>query len=287
MLDYMATDWGRGSFEDNILPQLVYICPIQLDEEGQEMHSHAEHAELMLVQEGAGAAVVDGRREELEAGDFVLCGAGEPHRYYAQGIAPLRGISCGFTHLLCRGMEENHFVAHHDPVVVHTGAGSRVLADILTVLERAAVDPGMQNEELCIYLSAAAVTTALQLHRTAAERAEQAHYSLGVRTRMYLDRHYLEPLTLDQLAQAMGVSKYHLDRVFLATVGCTPVQYITRRRMARAQTLLGSTRQSVQRIAAQCGYSNYNYFTALFRRTVGMTPGEYRKLAQGRTNRRG
>lgn len=287
MMDYMATSWGQSSFEDNLLPQLVYICPIQLDVEGQEMHSHAGHAELMLVQEGSGTAIVDGRREDLKEGDFVLCGAGEPHRYCARADVQLRGISCGFTHLLCRGMEENHFVAHHDPVVVHTGAGSRVLADILTVLEQTFSNPGMHNEELCSYLSAAAVTTALQLHRTAAERAEQVHYELGVRTRMYLDRHYLEPLTLNQIAQAMGVSKYHLDRVFLASVGCTPVQYITRRRMARAQTLLGSTRQSVQHIAAQCGYNGYSYFTALFRRTVGMTPGEYRKLAQGRTNRHG
>lgn len=287
MLDYMATGWGLSSFEDNILPQLVYICPIQLDAEGQEMHAHTEQAELMLVREGVGIAIVDGRRETLEKGDFVLCGAGEPHRYYAEGDAPLRGMSCGFTHMLCRGMEENHFVEHHDSVVVHTGVGSRPLADILAVLERTASDPGIQNDELCSYLAASAVTTALQLHRTATERAEQAHYTLGMRTRMYLDRHYLEPLTLDQLAQAMNVSKYHLDRVFLASVGCTPVQYITRRRMARAQTLLGSTQQSVQRIAAQCGYRNYNYFTALFRRTVGMTPGAYRKLAQGHTNRRG
>lgn len=287
MPDYMAAVWGESSFEDNLLPQLVYICPVQLDAEGQEMHSHAGHAELMLVREGSGTAVVDDRQEALQEGDFVLCGAGKPHRYFAQPNGQLRGISCGFTHLLCRGMEENHFVTHHDPAVVHTGTGSRALADILTVLEHVYSDPGVHNEELCGYLSAAAVTAALQLHRTAAEHTEQAHYELGVRTCMYLDRHYLEPLTLDQIAQAMGVSKYHLDRVFLASVGCTPVQYITRRRMARAQTLLGSTRQSVQHIAAQCGYNGYSYFTALFRRTVGMTPGEYRKLAQGRTNRRG
>ena len=279
--------WENSSFEDGALPQLVYICPIVLDADGQEMHAHAEHAELMLVLEGEGAAVVDGTQEALEKGDFVLCGAGEPHRYFAQGSAPLYGVSCGFSQLQCRGMEENHFVANQDSAVVHTGTGSRALTDILGVLERVAAEPGAQDAELCSYLSAAAVTTALQLHRVAAERAEQAHYELGVRTRMYLDRHYLEPLTLDQIAQAMGVSKYHLDRVFLASVGCTPVQYITRRRMARAQTLLGSTQQSVQRIAAQCGYNGYSYFTALFRRTVGMTPGEYRKLAQGHTNRRG
>ena len=286
MLDYTATGWGRGSFEDNVLPQLVYICPIRIDEDGQELHAHANHAELMLVTEGSGTAIVDGMQEELEKGDFVLVGAGDLHQYRARQDI-LAGISCGFTHLMCRGMEENHFVAEHDSVAVHAGAGGRPLAELLALLRRIVDDPGTQNEELCSYLSAAVVTTALQLHRVAAERVEQAYYDLGVRTRMYLDRHYLEPLTLDQIAQAMGVSKYHLDRVFLASVGCTPVQYITRRRMARAQTLLGSTRQSVQHIASQCGYNGYSYFTALFRRTFGMTPGEYRKLAQGHPHRRG
>lgn len=286
MIDFTARSWERGSFEDNILPSLVYICPILLDQEGQSIHSHTGHAELMLVREGTGIARIEGGQEELQPGDFVLCGAGEPHDFRAKGEQPMAGISCGFTHLKCRGLEENCFVGRNDRSVVHAGAGSHSLDSILSVLQHVAADPNSQSEELCSYLSASAVTVALKIHRVAAERAEQAHYQLGIRTQRYLDRHYLETLTLDNIAQAMGVSKYHLDRVFLTTAGCTPVQYITRRRLAHAQTLLASTRQTVQHIAEQCGYSNYTYFTALFRKNVGITPGEYRKIVQGRTGRR-
>lgn len=274
-------------FEDNSLPELVYICPIQPDEDGQEMHSHMGHAELMLVQEGAGIVIIDGQREEVAQGDFVLCGAGIPHCYHAKEGKPFAGISCGFTRLMCRGMDENHFISPDDHPIIHAGTGSRALTELLLVLNHVANDPFVHSGELCQYLSAAVVTAALQIQHMIAERADQVHYNLGIRTRMYLDRHYLEPLTLDQIARAVGVSKYHLDRVFLASTGCTPIQYIIRRRMARAQALLGSTSQTVQHIATQCGYSNYNYFTVLFRRTVGMTPGQYRKLTQGYTGQHG
>lgn len=286
MQDFIAQGMTGGSFEDNRLPVLIYICPLELNAAGQEMHSHPGYAELMLVRTGKGVVNVDGRQETLSAGDFVLCGAGEPHSYHSVGEEPMTGVSCGFARLMCRGMEENSFIAHSDQPVVHAGGGSAALDTLLSVLEKAALDPSTASEEVCSYLSAAVVTVALRIHRTAAEQAEQAHYELGVRTRMYLDRHYLEPLTLDGIAQAMGVSKNHLDRVFAESAGCSPVQYIIRRRMARAQTLLASTDQTIRHVAAQCGYSNYNYFTELFRRTVGMTPRDYRKVVQGRTGHR-
>lgn len=286
MIQFTASSKGRGSFEDNRLPSLVYICPMILNREGQATHTHAGHAELLLVRKGVCVVYIEGRKEELLPGDFVLCGAGEPHDFRAKGQSEVHAIACGFANLKCRGLEENCFVSSNDRGVVHAGEGSRPLDELLYVLQSAAEAPQPNNEELYSYLSAAVVTTALNIHQAAAERAEQAHYQLGIRTQMYLDRHYLEDLTLDSIAQAMGVSKYHLDRVFLTTAGCTPVQYITRRRLAHAQTLLASTGQTVRHIAEQCGYTNYSYFTSLFRRTVGITPREYRKIAQGNIPRR-
>ena len=58
------------------------------------------------------------------------------------------------------------------------------------------------------------------------------------RARDHIDRHYREPLDLDQLAAVAGVSKYHFVRSFEATYGETPIRYLTRRRIERAQDLL-------------------------------------------------
>ena len=217
----------------------------------------------------------------MQAGDFVLCSAGEPHACWTQDGEQATVISCGFTRLLCRGREENCFLEQRERPIVHAGEGSQALEQILLSLMQAAQDAHEQSQESCSYLSAAAILLALRLQRAAEEQIEQARYSLGIRTQLYLDRHYTEPLTLDGIAQAMGVSKYHLDRVFLAGAGCTPVQYITRRRIARAQALLASTDQSIQRIALQCGYSSYTYFTSVFRKHVGRSPGDYRKIMRG------
>ena len=74
MQDFIAQGMTGGSFEDNRLPVLIYICPLELNAAGQEMHSHPGYAELMLVRTGKGVVNVDGRQETLSAGDFVQIG---------------------------------------------------------------------------------------------------------------------------------------------------------------------------------------------------------------------
>ena len=259
MLEYITQGIGRGGFEEGRLPVLLHIECVQLHETRQAEHFHADHAELILIQKGSCQVRVTGGQEAMQAGDFVLCSAGEPHACWTQDGEQATVISCGFTRLLCRGREENCFLEQRERPIVHAGEGSQALEQILLSLMQAAQDAHEQSQEICSYLSAAAILLALRLQRAAEEQIEQARYSLGIRTQLYLDRH----------------------RVFLAGAGCTPVQYITRRRIARAQALLASTDQSIQRIALQCGYSSYTYFTSVFRKHVGRSPGDYRKIIRG------
>ena len=286
MLEYITQGVGRSGFEEGRLPVLLHIEHVQLKETEQTEHFHAEYAELLFVQEGTCWVSVAGWKEVMRAGDFALCAAGQPHSCWVEPEQQATVISCGVDHLLLRGREENCFLEQRERPIVHAEEGSKALEQLLASLMQAAQDPNGQSGEICSYLSAAAVLLALRLQRAAAEQLEQARYSLGIRTQLYLDRHYTEPLTLDSIAQAMGVSKYHLDRVFLTGAGCTPNQYITRRRMARAQMLLASTDQSVQHIALQCGYNSYTYFTSVFRKTVGKSPREYRRMIRGTTEPR-
>ncbi|WP_144126506.1 helix-turn-helix domain-containing protein [Catellatospora sichuanensis] len=58
------------------------------------------------------------------------------------------------------------------------------------------------------------------------------------RARDHIDRHHAEALDLDRLARVAGVSKFHFVRSFEATYGETPIRYLTRRRIERAQDLL-------------------------------------------------
>src|SRR5262249_46039950 len=67
------------------------------------------------------------------------------------------------------------------------------------------------------------------------------------RARHHLDRNHRRPLDLDEVARVAGVSKYHLVRCFEATYGETPIRYLTRRRIERAQDLLRLANLTVPR----------------------------------------
>ncbi|MEC3951583.1 AraC family transcriptional regulator [Nocardia sp. CDC153] len=95
------------------------------------------------------------------------------------------------------------------------------------------------------------------------------------RARDLADRNYAEPLDLDSLAAAAGVSKYHFLRCFAATYGKTPALYLAERRIERAQDLLRATNVTVTEACMLVGYSSLGSFSRKFTELVGMSPSEY------------
>ena len=89
------------------------------------------------------------------------------------------------------------------------------------------------------------------------------------------DRSYAEPLDLDALATAAGVSKYHFLRCFAAEYGQTPAQYLCHRRIERAQDLLRATNLTVTEICHLVGFTSLGSFSTKFRDLVGVTPSAY------------
>ena len=96
------------------------------------------------------------------------------------------------------------------------------------------------------------------------------------RARDHVDRHYREPLDLDVLAAVAGVSKYHFVRCFEATYGETPIRYLTRRRIERAQDLLRAANLTVTEVCMLVGFSSLGSFSSRFTRMVGESPTAYR-----------
>lgn len=96
------------------------------------------------------------------------------------------------------------------------------------------------------------------------------------RARDHADRCFAEPLELAGLAEAAGVSKYHFARCFTATYGETPMRYVTRRRIERAQDLLRSANLTVTEISAMVGFKSLGSFTSRFTALIGVSPTVYR-----------
>jgi len=101
------------------------------------------------------------------------------------------------------------------------------------------------------------------------------------RARDVADRNYAEPLDLDDLAAAAGVSKYHFLRCFAAEYGETPMQYVARRRIERATDLLRATNLTVTEVCGLVGYSSLGTFSRRFTELVGISPSEYQRTQAG------
>ena len=84
--------------------------------------------------------------------------------------------------------------------------------------------------------------------------------------------------TLADLATAAGVSKFHFARLFRQATGNTPLAYLLERRLGAARTLLMTTDQSVNAIAARCGFACATHFATAFGKRYGEAPSTFRRL---------
>jgi AraC-like DNA-binding protein len=91
-----------------------------------------------------------------------------------------------------------------------------------------------------------------------------------------MDRHYEAEIDLDELARVAGVSKYYFARCFEATYGETPMRYLTRRRIERAQDLLRAANLTVTEVCMLVGFASLGSFSSRFTALVGESPTAYR-----------
>lgn len=93
----------------------------------------------------------------------------------------------------------------------------------------------------------------------------------------YLDSNYAEHITLDTLTGLTHMNKYYMVHSFTKYAGLSPIQYLNRTRLKRAQHLLKNTNYSISDIASSTGFSSQSYFTQIFRKNFNMTPVKYRQ----------
>lgn len=115
-------------------------------------------------------------------------------------------------------------------------------------------------------------------------RLDEAPERTAVRSRSrmaildeYLRANVGSPVSIDDLAQLAGLSRFHLIRSFRDAFGATPYQYFLRLRMNEARRLLTATNLPVAQVATKVGFSSSTQFVKMFRAMEGVTPGSIRQ----------
>ena len=93
----------------------------------------------------------------------------------------------------------------------------------------------------------------------------------------YIENHFSEPITLEDIAQAGNLSPFSVNKAFKVVIGTTPILYLTKERVRRSMKYLLETSLTVEEISQLCGFQNGNYFAKVFRKYVNTSPTDFRK----------
>ena len=152
------------------------------------------------------------------------------------------------------------------------------MLEILRQIERELLHPQLGHEEMMrLYFK----TFLMRVCREAKPQLKEL-YKLSVtnpmeRLRQHLDRNFRQPIGLPALAEEMGIHPNSLSRAFKKHTGFSPMEYLVRRRLHLAMLDLRSTDNKVFYVAMDAGFSDVSLFNRLFKRHLGVTPGQYRK----------
>lgn len=97
------------------------------------------------------------------------------------------------------------------------------------------------------------------------------------KAKLYINAHLSQDISLEDVAGDVQVSVFYLSRIFSLHAGLSFVEYVSNQRVTRAKGLLKFSRLSINKISQQCGFTDQNYFTKVFKKVTGLTPSQFRK----------
>ena len=272
----------RPVFTGENQPRLLYVSEIRPDASAHPrvMHAHADAVELILICSGSSEYLIHDKKVVIKAGDLLVYNAGVVHDEVSGPDMEVGSYCVGVGGLHMPGLRENALISDEKGYVFPTGRYFEDMKELFVMMFRNLAAGEPHAELFCTSLLHALLVSVITVTEGVGETrenpADEPHI-LGSRIKDYIDRHYMEPITLQSMGEALRISPYYLSHVFKQMSGYSPVQYLLRRRIGEAQTLLITTDLSITRIAEMVGYDTQSYFNLQFTKNVGMPPNKFRQ----------
>jgi AraC-like DNA-binding protein len=237
-------------------------------------HFHDDY-QFMLVETGAREINFRGDKRVFGNDYLTIVNPGETH---STGCHGEYGSSFKTMHLpvsvWTKGADEHGTTATEPlfPFKLENGYVLKVFSRFHELVE--SEGSTLQSEELLAELADILVSSC-KLRRRRNERPKGVERKLNL-VRDYIEDNYAKTLTLDELANLAGLSKYHLLRSFSDTLGMPPHAFQIRVRLNRAKAML-SDGMAIKRVAAAAGFADPSHFGKHFVRLIGLTPRNYQR----------
>lgn len=244
----------------------------------QETHVNRT-GEILHVVSGSVRLVMPDGHVEAGPGDTLLVPSGTPHRDEFDLEEGLEVFYCGF-----RWPPEERYFRHVKPAAVQRLSLSckKQLAALFDRLRADLAGPMPVDQLVARSRILTALLLILREVSSPPEETESGgaygrkrRHELMTQARHYMQQHYCECVSLDEIAAQLHVSGYYLSHVFSAESGFSLFSYLTDIRMEKAGSLLLDGRLNVSQVAPAVGYQSPNYFSKVFRKHYGCSPREF------------
>ncbi len=264
-------------------PKLLYVSDIRPDTSAHPrvMHAHEDFVELILICSGSSEYLIHDKKYQVRQGDLLIYNPHIVHDEITSSENPLGSYCIAVGNLHMPGLKEYALIPDDAGFVFPTGEQFEPLKTLFEMMFHSLSSGETNAEAFCHSLMHALLVKALTVVGVKASNSEEIEVEepsiLGQRIKEYIDKNYAEQITLQSMGEALNISPYYLSHVFKEMSGYSPMQYLLRRRIGEAQTLLISTDLPVTTIAGMVGYDTQSYFNLQFSKNVGMPPKKYRQ----------
>ncbi|MBQ8171551.1 MAG: AraC family transcriptional regulator [Oscillospiraceae bacterium] len=257
------------------------------------MHGHMDFSELVVVLDGTADHVVENERFPVKKGDVFVMGKDIRHGYVNAKNFHICNIMFRPEALLDADYDIKQHPGFHALFLleaqVNTAQGFRSrfklapsdfaqLGHLIdTAIDEYSADrPGKKTLLLAYFMQIATLLS--RLYDTPAKTREISGMAEAA---AFMENHYMEDITIEQVLEISHYSQRHFIRLFSAAYNTTPQKYLMGIRIRRACALLRESGLPITEIAMRCGFGDSNYFSRAFRKEVGMTPSQYRSGCNG------
>ena len=239
-------------------------------------HTH-NHTELFFIVSGKGQFLIEDQVFPVDVNNLVIINPNVTHTEDSLNAQPLEYIVLGIDGIELATTENSNgqfcILDHFESAEI-----SSCLRNILREMEQ----KNTGYEDICqAYMEILIIRL---MRNTTLSVPTEPQVSSGNRQcaaiRRYIDLHFKEYLTLEQLALEGHMNKYYLSHAFKREYGISPINYMITKRIEESKYLLAETDLSMSQIAQLLGFSSLSYFSQVFRRTQAITPMEYRQNAK-------
>ena len=256
------------------------------------IHGHADFSELVIVMDGTAEHIVENERFVVKKGDVFVMGRDIRHGYNNAEDFRICNIMFRPEALLNGDHDIKQYAGFHALFLLEAqindaqGFSSRLKLSHsdFTELERLtnmAVEeygadlPGKKTRLMSLFMQ-----IVVMLSRLYDAPAKLREIGGMAEAAAFMENHYMEDITIEQVLEISHYSLRHFIRLFSAAYNTTPQKYLMNIRIRRACVLLRETALPITEVALRCGFSDSNYFSRAFRKVNGITPSQYRNTAE-------